>query len=211
MPIFKSYKVIFIAKLVLLFPLSWITLGDEDKRFVTPVSLELTGSLRLPNSNRFDVYGLRLGVWVGEDYKTDVSGVGIGLLVMNSDEVRGIQLAGLGNTAGDMWGIQLGAFNSANNVYGVQIGFMSDCTIAFSSTMDVYGVQVGVLNSARNVRGVQVGVVNDVTGYWAKENGTGVRGLQIGILNTATNLKGVQIGVLNWHGDDCFPFLNVGW
>ena len=211
MPIFKSYKVIFIAKLVLLFPLSWITLGDEDKRFVTPVSLELTTFLRYPNNDWFDVYGLRLGIWIAEDRMTDVSGVSIGLLAINNDEVRGIQLAGLANTAGDMRGIQLGAFNSANNVYGVQIGFMNDCTIAFSSTMDVYGVQVGVLNSARSVRGVQVGVVNNVTGYWAKENGTGVRGLQIGILNAATNLKGVQIGVLNGHGPDCLPFLNVGW
>ena len=228
MPIFKSHKVIFFAKpcavscrpfraTVLALAavgalLSCPARGDEDERIVTPLSLELTGSLRLPNNDRFDVYGLRLGVWVGEVYKTDVSGGGIGLLVMNSDKVRGIQLAGLGNTAKDMRGVQLGAFNGASNVYGVQVGFMNDYTcIAFSSFMDVYGVQVGVLNSARNVRGVQVGLVNDVTGYWAKKDGTDVRGLQIGIFNIATHLKGVQIGLLNWHGDDSFPFLRVGW
>jgi hypothetical protein len=95
-------------------------------------------------------------------------------------KAAGIQIAGLGNSAMHLDGIQVSALvnRAFRRARGAQFG--------------------GLVNYAGDLTGVQVGLVNV-----ARDVG----GFQIGFVNVARRLKGIQIGLLNVAYENSLPFM----
>ena len=110
----------------------------------------------------------------------------------------GIQAGGIGNTADDLWGLQLGNMNNAGIMRGLQLGFSS-------AAKNLAGIQMALLDNRSNVcNGFQIGAYNHAQKF---------NGLQLGLLNLAETGAGIQIGILNISGpkDDkrFLPLLNI--
>jgi hypothetical protein len=97
--------------------------------------------------------------------------------------VNGLQIAGGGNSAGNLKGVQIsGVTNYSVKMRGIQItGF------ANASSVDAKGIQMsGFINAAADIKGIQIGAVASAAGS--------MTGIQIGgISNIAQNITGVQI------------------
>jgi hypothetical protein len=98
--------------------------------------------------------------------------------------MRGVQLAGLTNFAGDAAGVQLAwGWNFAHRIRGVQLA------IAWNYADTSRGFQLGILNHAEDNGGAQLGFCNR-----AGETS----GLQIGLINMSGGGDGETLGVLNF-------------
>jgi hypothetical protein len=199
----------------------------EDTKSQTewrPVQIAIFNPVQLIDENK-DIAGLRITLIYGKN--TGVGGLDVGLGVNSSDNftgiqiagimnnsapdryprdngvtfVKGIQIAGLGNTADNLYGIQLGGFgNGVTHVaVGIQVGLVGNVVTS------IKGIQIaGIYNfnypKNSSVSGIQIGAFNYA------EN---VTGLQIGLLNECINLKGLQIGLINHIVNGRFPFLPI--
>ena len=137
------------------------------------------------------VYGFNFSAINGK--LDDMYGLCVAGFVMNTENVVGIEVSGIGNLSknADDGVIQIsGLANSiGDSGDGVQIAGFLNCA------EDFIGLQVGSINcSEGSCKGVQVGAIN--VGGGAR-SGYELKGVQIGCINSADNLKGVQIGACN--------------
>lgn len=153
----------------------------------------------------------------------DVNGAQVSLIANNADRVRGVQIAGLVNTAQTgMTGLQLsGAGNkakghgravqigaligneTAGRFGGLQLGLMGS-----DNAGDYTGLSFGVFGhrTKGHMRGWQISGIGNVSGPLDGAQTSGLfnrarsdgRGLQLGALNFCDRITGVQIGALNY-------------
>lgn len=111
-----------------------------------------------------------------------MSGLQVGYLAnLVHGEVRGLQVGGLFNHAGDgATGAQLAGVGNytRGSLQGLQLAW------GFNRAGDVAGLQLAAVNVARDVDGVQIGLIN-VAGR--------VRGASIGLINIADDIDGLPL------------------
>lgn len=187
-----------------------------------PFQLSIYNPVQLFKEQK-DIVGLRFTLLYGKN--ADVSGLDLGLGINSSDNFTGIQIAGIMNNVSpnrypskDMVvkGIQIAGFgNTADYLYGIQIAGFGN-----GVTLNAAGIQFGIIgNVASTIKGIQIaGIYNynhpkdsSVTGiqiglFNYAEN---VTGLQIGLFNACKRLQGVQIGIVNYIEEGRFPFLPI--
>lgn len=119
-----------------------------------------------------------------------------------SDKMRGMQLSGFSNIAGDMRGAQLSTFSNVSKspLYGLQLSAVSNIAMGVGtgtqlslltniSSNEMHGVQMGMYNYADTVHGVQIGLFNVCS---SKPHGT-----QVGIVNYNSESPRRSIGLIN--------------
>ena len=120
----------------------------------TGLQLSLCNPLQIFPEN-FDVSGLRLNLIYGRN--SNLRGLDVGIVNDIPGVVEGFQ-CGIGNLAGDLSGLQLGAYNSASS------SSMGLCQIgAVNIGKDINGLQLGLFNMCNTISGVQIGVFNFIT------------------------------------------------
>lgn len=148
--------------------------------------------------NRQAVYGLDFGFPATSSEK--VGGLQIGLFMTESSgTLSGLQVAGFGNVANRMIGIQCGAFNLAEKAGGFQIG-------VGNTGKGMYGVQIGLGgNIAESLVGLQLSALTNNFDYDRLDRGvfhSGIVGFQIApVTNITTTIKGGQVGAFNFSRD----------
>lgn len=92
----------------------------------TALGLQLAGLANV-NSNKTSVYGLQLAG--GINWNDAAS------------RIVGLQIAALGNISPhtDIYGLQIGLYNTANEVYGFQLGLIN-------RAKSLHGIQIGLIN-----------------------------------------------------------------
>jgi len=174
-----------------------------------------------------NVYGFKTGQIVSSGIGR-VYGLEASWLISATENIGGIQTAGIGCTSKKLDGIQAaipycinneelnglqaslvnfacsingfqpGAVNVAGGINGLQLAVL--CNVS----QDVFGMQCGVANYAKDLSGVQLSVAN-VAG--------GGDGMQIGLVNVGFR-RGIQFGLINYIRDGWFPFcpfVNYSW
>ena len=161
---------------------------------IVPFALSVVPPVEMPGES-WDVYGLRLNLFVGRH--RDVAFVDVGLLGNNvAGNLMGIEVAGLFNRIGSSDGaIQVaGLFNYAERDFcGVQGAILVNSTDG-----DMEGFQLAAVNLGQDVSGLQIGLFN---------RAERANGLQIGLVNYAHQMQGVQIGLINVISDSTVPFM----
>ena len=101
-----------------------------------------------------DVYGLSLGI-LGSygDSDTKVVGVDLSVIISESPNVEGLQMAII-SVGKDSTGLQLSLANAADNIDGVQIGIFNAATNKSDS------FQIGLINKNIKSDGFQIGALN---------------------------------------------------
>ena len=117
-----------------------------------------------------------------------------GALNINTREFIGFQAAPVMNLAGEITGLQAGAFNVAAVLNGYQPGVIG-CI-----SREANGLQTALFTVAKKLNGVQFSVVN-VCGD------VGDTFFQMGLVNVATKKHGIQLGLVNVIKDGWVPFL----
>ena len=174
---------------------------DENQNW-TPVAVSLWPGLEYPASD-WSVTGLRFGLFAARH--EDVLFLSASTLAdLVTDNVNGLQVAGLCNHAGRSTGaVQMaGCVNSIGSDFaGVQVSGLYN---SVSGTMS--GLSVALLTKAETVDGLQVGIFNK-----AKV----LNGVQVGVVNLAGESDGgIQLGVVNVMKDAAYPVMpvfNVGF
>lgn len=120
----------------------------------TGLQLTLCNPLQIFPEN-YDVSGLRLNLIYGRN--VNLQGLDLGIVNNISGVVEGFQ-CGAVNLAGDLNGLQIGAYNFAATT---SRGF---CQIgAVNIGQDIGGVQIGIFNLCNTMSGVQIGLLNFIT------------------------------------------------
>ncbi len=169
----------------------------ENVQFGIVTPLGTNGKLSPITTNKISINLLS-----GYSYGNTIFELG-GISNINTNETRGVQVAGLFNYSGNAdYAVQFaGITNISKSVVAVQFGGILNVTHRLRGAQfggilniadDVKGVQFGgILNIAKSLDGAQFGGIINI----AKD----VTGVQVGgILNVATNLNGVQIGFINY-------------
>lgn len=92
---------------------------------VTILGLQLAGLANI-NSNKAQIYGLQIALGLNQN-SAESSLVGLQIAVANISsftDIYGAQL-GIYNTAKDVYGFQFGLINRAVNLHGIQIGLLN--------------------------------------------------------------------------------------
>jgi hypothetical protein len=173
--------------------------GDHDGLSISGVwayragalhGVSLAGLVHASSSPRVD--GLEIGgvanLDVFGDQRTAVRGMQIAGVVNAAGDVGGAQLGGVVNVAGDLRGVQIGGVsNVARDGGGLQLAGVTN------HVGDFAGVQLsGGVNTARDVKGLQLGLVNVARR---------VEGAQIGLVNVAEENEGTAVGLVNAAGN----------
>ena len=174
---------------------------DENPNW-PPVAVSLWPGLEYPASD-WSVTGLRFGLFAARhDDVLFLSASSLADLV--TDNVNGLQVAGLCNHAGRSTGaVQMaGCVNSIGSDFaGVQVSGLYN---SVRGTMS--GLSVALLTKAETVDGLQVGIFNKAKG---------LNGVQVGVINLAEESDGgIQLGVVNVMKDAAYPVMpvfNVGF
>lgn len=218
----KHHILLLLVSLALFSFISETSMAAENKSDSTPEWTPFQASLFSPVQLfdiKKDVDGVRFSLLYAENAK--ISGLDIGAGVNRAWGMTGIQIAGVMNDTARNYtaanGIQIAGLGStADNLSGIQIGGFGN-----GVTKDATGIQIGgVGNVAGTIHGIQIaGIYNlnyvqnsSVTGlqlsglFSFAENVTGV---QIGLFNECSKLNGVQIGILNHAANARFPFLPI--
>lgn len=180
---------------------------------VVPVDLAIFPPLSL-NGDRAVVNRLQLGLIASRT--TRLRGLGLGAVLWADEDVRGAQVAYIGNSArGEVVGAQIASVaNVAAAIRGVQtatglnvsrgdVHGVQTTSFANWASGKVTGVQAsGVANYAGHVTGLQLGlasVTGDLTGaqIGLVNVGGDVRGVQVGLVNVARRARGAQVGLVN--------------
>lgn len=114
-----------------------------------------------------------------------VSGLRLNLLYGRNRAMRGLDLGFFNDVTEGVEGLQLGVGNSAGNLSGLQIGLYNA-----AATSDSGCCQIGVLNTLQGEddQGAMFGLFNMAQG---------LRGVQLGLINICTTLDGCQLGAIN--------------
>jgi hypothetical protein len=164
--------------------------GDEPADLASaPLDLAIFPPMSL-NGDRAVVNRVQLGLIASRT--TRLRGVGIAPVLWADEDVRGLQLAYVGNSArGDVAGVQLSLIA---NVSGSLSGFQS--TIGLNVVRgDVWGVQGSTFGNwaGGQVTGLQSSTIMNYAGA--------ITGLQLAVASVAGELTGAQIGLVNVGGD----------
>ena len=178
----------------------------------SPIGIGLAAPIQLPPVVT-DVYGLRLGGILGMN--AEMRGLDAGLVEVSTRNVFGLQLAGFSWTAGDAYGVQLGALGNVveGNAVGVQ------CGVVNVTKGDYCGLQVGAIDSSMSCAGAQFsafvnwdklascGIQAALANFdWRSYTGLSLGGVnfaddqlgaQLGLLNQADTVTGLQLGLIN--------------
>jgi hypothetical protein len=141
--------------------------------------------------------------------------VGIGNVVGN--QVKGVQVAGIFNTAREVRGVQVGGIFSyaatradvqASGIYNQAQTGISQISGIMSVAHSMKWQLAGIANYARDTAGIQISGIINRAGY--------ANGLQLSLINVADSGKGVCIGLFNFikngyhklefSADEVFPF-----
>jgi hypothetical protein len=134
-----------------------ISLLWGQHRDVYGVDLGLLGNITEQDFVGVGVSGL-FNITKGTTYVTGLQAAGFGNFNNQKTNVYGLQLAAIMNynkAESSVYGVQLAAANIADHtdIYGFQMG-------VYNSAKAVYGVQFGLVNMTNNLHGVQIGLVN---------------------------------------------------
>ena len=126
--------------------------GDAWQGDWSPLSISIVPAVEWPPAD-WDVYGLRLSIFVGKHH--DVGGIDVGAIASLADgDVIGLQTSGIFSRANNgLSGCQISPLSFAGTLEGIQIG-------VFNRVEGVFGLQVGVVNYAYQANGVQLGLIN---------------------------------------------------
>jgi|GEM_PF-1039782 len=125
-------------------------IGSKTKGEGTAIQIGVFG-----NATDGNYGGCQLGLG-GNDNQGDYAGLSLGLVIQNTyGHMRGYQMSGEFNFAGDLDGVQTSAiFNRVRgDAKGVQVGLINR-----SDRMK--GVQIGAINYSRQMTGIQIGGIN---------------------------------------------------
>ncbi len=147
-----------------------------------PINLALFNPIQIVKEDQA-VTAFRFSLIYGVN--TDMTGLDIGLVALNSGSVTGFQWAGVGLVDGDFTGWQAGIFHTVGgNFTGFQSGL-------YNGVATGNGFQWGWVNTADTFSGFQLGFVN------ITENMTS--GLQIGLINIIKNKEKLKFfPIVNW-------------
>ena len=162
---------------------------------IVPLAISIVPPAEFPGPD-WDVYGVRLNIFVGEHRNVGFVDVGVLGNIVNGN-LTGVQLAGIYNRVGSSDGAIEAAciMNDVRHDFcGVQLGLVNRVG------GDMEGLQAGVINMTQDGAGIQMGLFNRAERF---------SGLQIGVANYAYQLEGVQIGVFNVVEDSNIPFMPV--
>lgn len=188
--------------------------GDGAEELLRiPVDLAVFPPVSI-NGDRHTVNRLQLGLIASRT--TRLRGVGIAPVLWADEDVKGVQLAYIGNSArGAVTGVQLsvvanvaGGFTGLQSTTGLNLvrgdltgvqgstfvnwttgrlsGFQTATFVNYAGA--VSGAQLAITSVAASVTGAQVGLVNV---------GGDVRGAQVGLVNVARTARGAQVGLVN--------------
>jgi hypothetical protein len=185
--------------------------GEAHTAGWSPFQVSIYNPIQLFDEHK-DIIGLRLSFLYGKN--ADIFGIDLGLGVNGSDNVTGIQIAGIYNLYNNypsynirepstVKGIQIaGLENTTNNLYGIQIGGFRN-----GVTDGAAGIQIALYeNRARTMKGIQIALVGNtastikgiqIAGFFNDNLASNVTGIQIGAINMADSMTGVQIGLIN--------------
>jgi len=143
-------------------------------------------------------------------YAIQVAGLANNPAFMYPPSINGIQVAPIGNAAGNFNGMQFGAVNFLGAGRALQGGLLNIQVSGGGGSGPQFLWQTGVVNLGGDVGGVQLGLVNSHGDKQDATEQTGLaqigvfnysyrsQGAQIGIFNRAEDLSGVQVGVFNY-------------
>ncbi|MBP5748442.1 MAG: hypothetical protein J6W63_08795 [Treponema sp.] len=187
----------------------------RDGGVYTPVELSLVNNELSHPFNKKVYSTLSLGLVRSSVYET--SGAMFSIFINEAEFVRGVQAAGIYNTAKDLCGLQYaGIFNRADEVKGMQYsGIFNEAKDVkggqasgiFNRSADLAGVQgAGIFNSTKSMKGLQAagnGNLADeiqgaqIAGIFNYADKVKKNGAQIGLVNVAKEADGIQLGLLN--------------
>ena len=147
-----------------------------------PINLSLFNPIQILKEDQA-VTAFRFSLVYGVN--TDLTGLDIGLVALNSGSVSGFQWAGVGLVDGDFTGWQAGVFHTTGGSFtGLQTG-------VYNGVATGNGLQWGLVNTATEFSGFQLGFVNITD--------TMTSGLQIGIINIIKNKEKLKFfPIVNW-------------
>lgn len=190
-----------------------------DTKHWTPFQFSVFDPIQLFDAHN-NIYGARISFAYGKN--ADICGIDLGLGINNAKNVTGIQLGGVFNNTADypehhsMKGIQIaGVGNTTDYLHGVQIGGFGN-----GVTLDAVGIQIGLIgNVASTIKGIQIAGLYNYN-YARNSNVTGIQigvfnyaenfvGLQIGLFNECKHIKGLQFGLINHIEEGQFEYLPI--
>lgn len=149
-----------------------------------PVNLALFNPVQIVKEDQA-VTAFRFSLIYGRN--TDMTGLDLSLVGMNTGDVSGVSFVGVGLVDGDFTGWQSGWIASVTEgkMEGLQNGLYTKSGLGSS------GVQVGFLNTSDDFSGLQFGLVNITE--------TMRSGLQIGLVNIIKNKDKLKVfPIVNW-------------
>jgi hypothetical protein len=150
-----------------------------------PINLSLFNPVQIVKEDQA-VTAFRFSLIYGKN--TDMTGVDLSLVGLNTGSFTGVQWAGVGLVEGDFTGWQNSwlASIAEGNMQGLQMGAYTKAGLGSS------GVQLGLLNTADDFSGLQFGLVNITQ--------TMRSGLQIGLVNIIQNKEKLKVfPLVNWR------------
>lgn len=159
----------------------------------------------------WDVYGLSMALWQGDNYT--VAGLDVGLVNCAEEALHGVQ-ACLLSAADNVNGVQIGLAASAagGRMRGLQVSTIWNLCLLEEAKAD--GVQIALIgNTATELNGLQLSLWNnsgDARGAQISpilNRASTMRGFQFGLVNFSQQSEGVQLGLVNIIRDSYVPFL----
>lgn len=184
-------------------------LAVSERAYGAQVGLLFAGSEEKVIGVQLGGLATYLGDTDNESYLLQISGLVNNPVFMHPPSMNGVQIAPLGNAAGQLNGLQLGTVNFLAGGHALQGGALN---IQVSAGKDARSLlaQLGLLNLAEDLNGGQLGIVNlhgnrKDAPDWVGMGQLGIfnhayriKGAQLGVFNKATDVSGVQIGLFNY-------------
>ena len=187
----------------------------RDDGVYTPIELSLVNNEISHPFNKKVYSTLSLGLVRSSVYEAD--GAMFSIFINEAEFVRGVQSAGIYNTAKDLCGLQYaGIFNRTDDAKGMQYaGIFNEAkefkgvqaAAIFNRSEDFVGAQgAGIFNSSKTMKGLQAAGIGNlaketrgaqVAGIFNYADKVSKDGLQIGLVNVAKEADGIQLGLLN--------------
>jgi hypothetical protein len=130
------------------------------------------------------------------------SSVGLGIITINADTVKGVQLSPVSNIADRVVGFQASAFSNVayGGMKGMQLSGLNNIVIGEANGFELAaftnqnigtlkGLQMAFRNETDTLRGIQIGFFNATRDYQ--------KGTQIGVVNYARDTISKRYGLIN--------------
>lgn len=148
-----------------------------------PINLALFPPVQIVNETE-SVTAFRLGIY---SKNASLTGLDLSLVSVNSGDVAGVSISGIGVVDGNFTGWQDSwlASITRGNMQGLQTGIYTQSGLGSS------GVQIGIVNTSDDFSGLQLGFVNITQNMRS--------GLQIGLINIIQSKEKLKFfPIVNW-------------